>query len=290
MPSLKEYKEKLSSLDNTRKITRTMKMVAASKLYRAMESQRNASDYAKRLLAMISKLAAELDPSAHPLLQPRKDPRKTLMLVMTSDKGLCGSFNHNMIKSVARWLRSPMRQDQDIKLSFCGRRGYMYFRKRAAVHRFYEEAVAHPAPHEAAAIGEELQKEFLDGAFDEIYVAYNHFINPISQTVVIKKILPIESLEIDRDAVGIHPLFILEPSREELLARLLPLTIDFEIYYALLENAAGENGARMTAMDNATANADKMIDTYTLLRNRARQATITTELTEIISGAEALNG
>ena len=126
--------------------------------------------------------------------------------------------------------------------------------------------------------------------FDEVYLAYNHFVNPLSQKPVIEKLLPIGTHEILAPTTGIHPQFLLEPAEEELLALLLPKTVEFEVFFALLENAAGENGARMTAMDNATNNADSMIDLYTLLRNRARQAGITKELIEIVSGAEALKG
>ncbi len=294
MPSLKEYKAKLASLKNTRKMTKTMKMVSASKLYKTMDAQRKASAMAEQLKRMISNLAGSVDPASSPLFQKRPNPRRILVLLITSDKGLCGGFNNNLIKFAARWMAAPDREGQDITLSCCGRRGHLFFRSRKNIHRFYDGVTQKPGYHHAEEIGADLRREFTGGAFDEVYLAYNHFINPISQKPVMEKILPVEPQELET-ASGTLPAtsslqsnYLLEPSREVLLERLLPMTVNFKIYYALLENAAGENGARMTAMDNATTNASKLIDLYTLLRNRARQAAITKELIEIISGAEAL--
>lgn len=290
MPSLKEYKAKLASLNNTRKITKTMKMVAASKLYRTMDAQRKATQYAAKLEELISRLAASVDPRANPLLQARPEPRSALLIVMMSDKGLCGGFNNNLIKHVSRWHQHPAQQAKKVKLSFAGRRGWLFFRNRAVVQKHYENITGRPTPADALRISQEATRGFLNGEFDEIYLAYNHFINPLSQKPLIKKLLPIEAHSISAAEEKIHDLFILEPQEHELLATLLPQVIQFEIFFALLENAAGENGARMTAMDNATNNANKMIRLYTLLRNRARQASITKELIEIVSGAEALKG
>ncbi|HMO51269.1 MAG TPA: ATP synthase F1 subunit gamma [Kiritimatiellia bacterium] len=290
MPSLKEYKAKLASLKNTRKMTKTMKMVSASKLYRTMDAQRKATAMAEQVKKMIQRLAAAIDPSADPLFQVRDPARRILVLLITSDKGLCGGFNNNLIKFVSRWLEDDARAEQDIVLSCCGRRGHLFFRSRREIYRHYEGVTQKPGYHHAEEIGAELRQNFLAGQFDEVYLAYNHFINPISQKPVIEKLLPVAPEE-DADApveTAAAVDYLLEPSREELLRRLLPMTVDFKLYYALLENAAGENGARMTAMDNATTNASKLIDLYTLLRNRARQAAITKELIEIISGAEAL--
>jgi len=291
MPSLKEYKAKLASLKNTRKMTKTMKMVSASKLYRTMDAQRKATAMAEQLKKMISHLAGSVDPTGNPLFRVNPQPRRILVLLITSDKGLCGGFNNNLIKFIHRWMESPEREGREIVLSCCGRRGHLFFRNRRAIHRHYDGVTQKPGFHHAELIGKEMREEFIAGDFDEIYLAYNHFINPISQKPVLEKVLPIEPQEIiaEPGAPTTAPAnYLFEPSREELLARLVPMTVNFKIYYALLENAAGENGARMTAMDNATSNASKMIELYTLLRNRARQAAITKELIEIISGAEAL--
>lgn len=289
MPSLKEYKEKLASLKNTRKMTKTMKMVAASKLYRTMDAQRKATAMVEQARRVIRRMMRSVDESEHPLFHAREEVKRILVLVITSDKGLCGGFNSNLIKAVTRWMNEPERKNLEIVVSCAGRRGHIFFRSRRPIHRNYEGVTNKPGFHHAEEIGAEMRAEFLAGQFDEVYLAYNHFINPISQKPAIDKILPIAAAQIeDGDKTPMELDYILEPSREVLLNRLLPVVVNYRIYYALLENAAGENGARMTAMDNATANAGQLIDLYTLLRNRARQAAITTELTEIISGAEAL--
>lgn len=290
MPSLKEYKAKLTSLGNTRKITKTMKMVAASKLHRTMDAQRKAMAFATRLEQMIGRLAASVDVSSHPLLEKRLHPKRCLVVLFTSDKGMCGGFNNNLIKFVHQWLAGEGRRFQEVDFSFCGRRGWLYFRNRRTVRQHYE-GVTHTVHYaDAIRITRDLIADFRSGRYDEVYLAYNHFVSPLSQKPRMEFLLPVEPHEVKAAATGIHEDYILEPERGELLDRLLPKTIEFLVYYALLENAAGENGARMTAMESATRNADDMIRLYTLLRNRARQASITKELIEIVSGAEALKG
>lgn len=288
MPSLKEYNAKLGSLRNTRKMTKTMKMVSASKLYKAMEIQRNVAAYEERLHAMIQRLCSSLDETTHPLLKPRTEVKNVLILLVTSDKGLCGGFNNNIIKHTAQWIAAPARKNVKISMACCGRRGHLFFKRRLNVIRYYEEATHHPDYHQAEAIGRDLREAFLSGEVDEIHIAFNLFQNAISQRPVIMKLLPFEEVDFNLELAGIYHNYILEPDREHLVDRLLTMAVDYEVYYALIENAAGENGARMTAMDSATTNAEKMISLNTLLRNRARQAAITTELIEIISGAEAL--
>lgn len=288
MPSLKEYKDKLASLKNMRKVTKTMKMVSASKLYKTMDAQRKATALSDQVSKTLSNLSRSVDPKLHPLLAKRDNPNKVLVLLITSDKGLCGGFNNNLIKFASRWFDTPSRRNQEIKVSTCGRRGHIFVRSRRGVYKNYEGVTQKPNFSHAEEISADLRREFLVGNFDEVYLAYNHFINPLSQKPVVEKILPIEPDEIPESKDVIQSNYILEPSPQVLLERMLPVTVTFKIYYALLENAAGENGARMTAMDNATTNASQLIDLYTLLRNRARQASITKELIEIISGAEAL--
>ena len=290
MPSLKEYKNKLASVSNTRKITKTMKMVAASKLYRAMDAQRRAYQFYTKLEELLGRVAASVDHRAHPLLQERPHPKSALVILYMSDKGLCGGFNNNLIKHVTRWLNLPDQQVKKMTMSFVGRRGWQFFRNRIPVGKLYDGVAAHPTPAEAVHIAADAIAGFKSGTYDEVYLAYNHFNNPLAQTPTLKRLLPIEPHVIKTADEGIHENFLLEPPQQELLAGLLPKIVNFEVYFALLENAAGENGARMTAMDSATNNANKMIKSYTLLRNRARQASITKELIEIVSGAEALKG
>lgn len=291
MASIKEYNVKLASLRNTVKMTKTMKMVSASKLRKAQDAQRAARDYADHLNRTIARLAASVDQQAHPLLQRRETPRNVLVLIFTSDKGLCGGFNNNLIKHAGRWIAARPTATP-LKMSFCGRRGYNFFRSRQKVQRHYESLHVKPSFDAAAEVANELIEHFLSGEYDEIYLGYNHFLSPLSQKPVFQKLLPIESPEFAAMAGDVEPYpaenYLYEPGKEQLLQMLIPKTVIFKIFYAMLENSAGEHGARMTAMDNATTNAKQLIDSYTLLRNRARQAAITTELTEIISGAEAL--
>jgi len=288
MPSIKEYNVKLSSLKNTQKMTNTMKMVAASKLRRAQDAQRNGRSYAARLSEMISRLAASVGSADHPLLTAKQPAKNVLLLLYTSDRGLCGSFNNGMIKNMRPWIEEREASGQSLSMSFCGRRGFLHYRTRTEVKKHYEDVTAKPQIADANRITDEVCASFLEGEFDEVYLAYNVFLSPLSQKPVIRKLLPIEPEEVDRKESEYTSDYIFEPETRELLNMLLPKTISFKIYFALLENAAGEHGARMTAMDSATTNAEKMIDRYTLLRNRARQAAITTELTEIVAGAEAL--
>lgn len=288
MTSIREYDVKLGSLKNTRKMTKTMKMVSVGKLQKALVAQRDAHTYADRLNEMIARLATSLDRAAHPLLTPHSEPRRALILLFTSDKGMCGGFNNNLIRYLNQWIKEHRERYDQVDLSFCGRRGHVFFRSRFTVNTLYEGVTLKPSFLDAVRIGKELIQSFTSEAYDEVFIAYNQFINALSQKPVIEKLLPIAPRE-EPPIFDLFPLdYVFEPDREQVLAELLPRTLYFKLYYTLLENAAGEHGARMTAMDNATRNADDMVDRYTLLRNRARQAAITTELIEIISGAETL--
>ena len=288
MLSIKEYKAKLHSLKNTEKMTRTMKLVSASKLRQAHLAQGNARQYANKLTSLIARLAASVESASHPLLTPRSTVKTALVLIFTSDKGLCGGFNNNLNRKTAAWIKEKSGRYERIDVSFCGKRGFMFFKNRFPVKKHYEGSTIHPGFVQAKKIGEELRESFVSKEYDEIFLAYNRFHNPLTQTPVIKKILPIEPAELMDDVPAFSSDYIFEPGMAELLQALISDFFYFKIYYTLLENAAGEHGARMTAMDKASQNADELIDKYVLLRNRARQASITKELIEIVSGAEAL--
>ncbi len=291
MASIKEYTRKVNSLKSTVKITKTMKMVSAGKLRRAQDAQTRAKDYAHQVNNLIFRIAGSVEQGMHPLLTPRSEVKNVLLLVFSSDKGLCGGFNNNLIKFVRRKSTELEAEGKQVSLAFCGRRGYLYFANRAKVFKHYPDVTATPQSRDATEIAEELMNAFTDGEFDEVHMLYNHFASPLSQVPQCDQMLPLPMVTLaDHDAVEAIKSddFIAEPPLGELLPRLIPMLVVFKVFFALLENAAGEHGARMTAMDNATTNASKMIDEYTLLRNRARQAAITTELIEIISGAEAL--
>ena len=288
MASIKEYNKKLKSLKNTRKITKTMKMVAASKLHKAHQAQANAKLYARNLTELISRISAVVLPEQHPLLIKRQAVQNALILVFTSDKGLCGAFNHNCHRHVVAWLKENRQNYKKVDLSFCGKRGYFFFRRMENTKTYYENIVGDPKFESAIQIGNALIQSFLKTEYDEVYLAYNQFFSPISQKTVFEKLLPIDPQAMIHEKIE-HPReYLFEPQGPELLEFLIPHFVYFKIYFSLLENAAGEHGARMSAMDSATKNATDFIDKTTLLRNRARQAAITTELTEIVAGAEAL--
>jgi F-type H+-transporting ATPase subunit gamma len=291
MPSIKEYNQKLLSLRNTEKMTRTMKLVSMSKLYRAQEAQRNARLYAERLTDLIHRLAVSVDSAAHPLLTPHGEVKDILVLLITSDKGLCGSYNNALFKQVSAWIQINQQRYRKVYLSVAGKRGYMFFRNRLSIERHYEGITARPDFIHATQMADDLIRHFLSGQYQEVYLAYNIYHSPLSQTPKYDKILPIDpSVLIQGIGKGqrIPREYLFEPAKAELLKFLIPKYLYFRIYFALLENAAGEHGARMTAMDSAAKNTSEMIRKCVLLRNRARQAAITTELIEIVCGAEAL--
>lgn len=286
MPSIKEYDVKLKSLRNTQKMVRTMKMVSASKLRRAQDAQKNSAAYSQQLTSMIARLAASAPNADHPLMQVRS-VKRVLVLMFTSDRGLCGGFNNNLAKHVNRWIEAKSADGTHVDLSFCGRRGFMYFQRRHSVAKHYEEVTAAPSFGTAEEIGEEICQQFIDGNYDEVHLAFNVFHSPLSQEPTLFKLLPVGH-EMMEGGEAVASDYILEPPSDQMLKMLVPRTVYYKLFHTFLENAAGEHGARMTAMDNATNNASDLIESYTLLRNRARQAAITTELTEIVAGAEAL--
>ncbi len=292
MPSIKDYNTKLTSLKNTSKITKTMKMVSASKLRRAQDAQRKAKDFAREVNRLIHRIAENVEPGMHPLLETRAEVKKVLLVVFSSDKGLCGGFNNNLIRFAERYLEERKGDGIEYQLAFCGRRGYLHFLKRGTVYKRFDLVSADPKARDASHITDRLEKAFLSGEFDRIQLVVNEFVNPLVQKPKLQQLLPLEVGELASDAevepVAANVDLITEPAMVDLLKFLVPRLVTFKIFYSLLENAAGEHGARMTAMDNATTNAAKLIKATTLKRNRARQAAITTELIEIISGAEAL--
>ena len=289
MPTLKEFNVKLTRLRSTRKLTKTMKLVSVNKLRRAQEAERRVGLIAGRLSAVLGKLGASVSAGEHPLVTPRKAVRTVMVLVITSDRGLCGGFNNNLIKAVAGWTREQEAGGRSVLMSFCGRRGYSFFKTRATVERYYEDVMGKPDFSHAHRIGRGLQAAFSGRRIDEVYLAYNATQGTMSQKPLIERIVPLNASDLavsggTRVAAG----WLLEPSPEELLNTLLPRIVSLKVYMALLNSSAGEHSARMKAMEQASSNADALIRRITLERNRARQAAITTELTEIVAGAEAL--
>lgn len=288
MPSLKDLNNKIASLRNTQKMTKTMKLVSASKMRRAINAQSNARVYGDEMRALLGNVAGRVGASStHPLLTPRFPVKRVHAVVVMSDRGLCGGFNNNLARFTTRWIEEQRRTVESVGLSFCGRRGYAFFRNRCDVVKHYEGTTERPAYATAAAIADELMAQYSAGIYDAIYVIYNRFKSALSQISTVMPLLPI-SANAAGASVASKGDMIFEPAEADLMGLLLPQAIRFGVFSALLENAAGEHAARMTAMESASKNASEMIERYTLERNRARQAAITKELIEIVTGAESL--
>jgi F-type H+-transporting ATPase subunit gamma len=289
MANLKAIRKRIVSVKNTQKITRAMKMVAAARLRRAQQNITELRPYAQKTLEVLSSVALRAgDESVHPLLA-RRDPKKVLLVSLTSDRGLAGAFNGNINKAAyARW-KALEAQGVDVHFAVVGRKGRDFLRRRGAKIEFEFTGVFEDLTvSKAGEIGRAIVAEYKVDGFDAVYLIYNEFKSAISQNVVVEPLMPITPIDPPEQTAAID--FIYEPSKDALLDRLLPMYVEIEIFRALLESVASEHGARMTAMDNATKNAAEMIGKLTLTYNRARQAAITTELMEIIGGAEALKG
>ena len=285
MPSLKALRKRIGTVRSTQQITKAMKMVAAAKLRRAQEAAERARPYTSKLAEMLGAVAAGVGPEAPPLLA-RRPERRIDLLVLSSDRGLCGGYNANLFRFAEEFTRT--REEIETSLVVVGRKALDYYRRRSrriVVNRV--GVLGTPVPALAADLAAELTRRFTEDETDAVYLVYTRFRSVISQAPTIVPLLPVAS-PADEDAAAVE--YIFEPERPELLARLLPRYVEAQITQALLEAIASEHGARMTAMDNATRNAGDMIAKLTLSMNRARQATITKELMEIVSGAEALKG
>ena len=289
MANLRAIRKRVSSVKSTQQITRAMKMVSAAKLRRAQDGINAARPYARRMREVVQAVAARAGEDAHPLLASREGKRLAL-LVVTSDRGLAGSFNAGLTRAVYRFINEHRGEYEEITLFVVGRKGRDFFRRREIpIRKEYLGVLGSLSRHHAETIANDLVGGFLAGEFDEVQIAFNEFRSAISQVVRFEKMFPI-ALESSGKDGGDEVDYLYEPSRKEILAMLLPKYVQTMLFRILLESVAGEHGARMTAMDSATNNSVDMIARLTLQMNRARQATITTELTEIVSGAEALKG
>ncbi len=290
MPSLKSIRNRIRSVKSTQQITRAMKMISAARLRRAQEAVLSARPYAKKMDQVLQNVAARVDLSAHPLLVPR-EKKKIELVVLTSDRGLCGGFNANIIRRTQRFLLENADQYEAITLRTLGRKGNEFFRRRETKIRKDHAGFLTKLKFAAAAeLARELTDLYLSGEVDSVYFLYNEFISAVSQKVSLVELLPISPPPPAEgkkgDALAVEYLY--EPARDTLLADLMPRYVATKVWRALLESVASEHGARMSAMDNATNNAKEMIGKLTLQYNRTRQAAITKELMEIVSGAEAL--
>ena len=291
MPSLKDLKTRINSVKSTQKITSAMKMVAAAKLRRAQDSAEKGRPYADRMQQIVNSLASKADPiSAPQLLVGNGKDNTHLLVVVSADRGLCGGFNGAITRQTRTEVARLRGEGKTVKLLMVGRKSADALRRELGVSYMDSlEGIQGTAVEyaDAASIGETVRNGFEAGEFDVCTVIFNKFKSAISQEVTLKRLIPAEVGEDTQDDdAGVS--YEYEPDEEELLAAVLPRNISTQVYSALLESSAAELAARMTAMDNATRNAGDLIERLTLVYNRTRQATITKELIEIISGAEAV--
>ncbi len=303
MASLRDIRKRIRSVKNTRQITKAMKMVSAAKLRKAQEAIIAARPYAQMLDQIISDLAARSadEEMAHPLLTARPIKRAEVVL-LTSDRGLAGGFNSNVIRRANRFLYEHSHLE-GVQFSTVGRKGHDFFRQRGqTIRKDFGGLYGRLNYLTAKSVAEELTASFLHGQVDAVYIIYNEFLSAISQKIVVSQMLPLQTFgpaapvaaaagttpgAVPATGMGLVD-FKYEPSRQEVLDKLVPQAVSIKLYRALLESVASEHGARMSAMENATSNATDMIGKLSLHYNRTRQAVITKELMEIVSGAEAL--
>jgi F-type H+-transporting ATPase subunit gamma len=295
MASLKDLRKKIGSVKQTRKITSAMKLVAASKLKRAQEVAEASRPYAEKMTAMLANLGAAVasQPGASPLLAGTGKDDVHLIVVATADRGLCGAFNSSIVRAAKRRIEDLKVQGKQVKLICVGRKGRDQLRREyGALIIEYIEGVAGKRRMEfadAQMIARKLLDLYAEGGFDVATIVFNRFVSVIRQEVTFQRLIPVDTPpQAERSADAVAAVYEFEPEEDVILGELLPRNLAVQIYRALVENAASEQGARMAAMDNATRNAGEMIRKLTLNYNRTRQAQITKELIEIISGAEAV--
>ena len=287
MATLKAIRKRVSSVQNIQQITKAMKMVSAARLRRAQEAALAARPYAEKLEAILQNLAAQSGEGSHPFLTPRPETATTLVLI-TSDRGLCGGFNSSLVRAAEAFLKDHT--DRNVRLVLIGRRGYDHFKRRdVPIDEEHVNLFGRLSADLAHDIGRRAGDRFRAGETDSLYVLYARFRSALVQVPTIDKILPIAPAEPQAETTTPTLDYLYEPTPAELVANLLERYVDMLLYRAMLESVASEHGARMTAMDNATNNAVEMIDRLTLDMNRARQAGITRELLEIVATSESLS-
>jgi F-type H+-transporting ATPase subunit gamma len=289
MPSLIDIRRRIRAVKSTQQITKAMKMVAASKLRRSQERIFNARPYARQMRRVLSGLAARVDPSAHPLLDQRNleaPGSKAMVVIVSADKGLCGSFNTNIIKAASTLIVASSRP---VMLGLVGRKGRDFFRRRGFEIAFEQVGLFQTLKYaDAQEIGRAAVEAFTSRRVDSVQLVYNEFKSVIQQRVVVERLLPIER-EAVVDAADQNQIdYLYEPAPQQIFDQLLPRYIETQVYRALLESNAAFFAAQMTAMDTATKNATEMIGQLTLYMNKVRQAAITREIIEVVSGAGAL--
>lgn len=286
MATLRDIKKRIGSVKNTQKITRAMKMVAAAKLRRAQMAVIGSRPYSEKLKEVVMDIVQKSTKGRHALFIPHEEVKKVKVIIFSSNRGLCGGFNSNLLRRCETFIKDHKGNDVEVQTLVVGKKGKDFLKARSLnIDSFNSEWADELGFDEAVQVTTQAIEQYQAGEFDELYLGYNNFKSAISQEPVIEKLIPL-SLENEKPAYGID--YIFEPTKEVLLETLLPKYIAMQVYKAHLESLASELGARMTAMDNATSNASDMIGALSLQYNRARQAAITTELMDIVNGAEAI--
>ncbi len=288
MASLRQIRSKIKSVKGTRRIMSAMKLISAVKLRRAQELLMSYRPYSEAFLEITKSLARKCDREAHPLLRRPEEPRNLHLVFLTSDRGLCGSFNSNLIRKLETYIVTEGKKYEHIKFTFLGRRGLDHFSKgQFPIAASFTGVTERNYAEIAESVASEIVTEYVKGKTDEIILVYNYFRSALTQVMTYEKILPIESdEEVAEDTVEIDYLY--EPSKKAILKEVLSTYVKVRVERAIKESLTSEHASRMTAMENATSNADDVIKKLTLLANKTRQAMITTELMDIVNGTEAL--
>jgi F-type H+-transporting ATPase subunit gamma len=283
MPALIDIRRRIRSVKNTQQITKAMKMVSAAKLRRAQEAMFAARPYARKMLEVLNSLATRAHPDAHPLLRERPVER-VLVVVVTADKGLAGGFNSNIIRAAVRFLKSDELTGKRVDLEIIGRKGRDFFRRRSWTIRAEEVGLFQSLQFaRAQQVAHRLIRRYVEAEVDQIWLAYNEFKTVVQQKVIVERLLPIQRLTLEPTEPAQD--YIYEPDAKGIFDHILPKHVEMQVWHALLESSAAEHGARMAAMDAATNNAGEMIERLTLYMNKVRQAAITKEIIEVVSGA-----
>lgn len=289
MATLRDIKRRIKAVQSTSKITKAMKMVAAAKFRKAQQRMFEMRPYAERMNGILSSLAGSAEGETHPLLAAR--PRKNIeVVVMTSDRGLCGAFNTNIMKAAARHVEELKKEGFEVSISIVGRKARDYYKRRAVPMRNQWTGISGKISYaNAQEIASDIIENYTNETIDEAVLIFNEFKSAIAQQVVITRLLPMAPILTTEETIPVFN-FIYEPSKQEIFSRLVPKNVEIQIFRALLESQASEEAARMAAMENATKAANDMIDSLSLQYNKARQASITKELMDIVGGVEAMKG
>ncbi|HTR45528.1 MAG TPA: ATP synthase F1 subunit gamma [Thermodesulfovibrionales bacterium] len=290
MPTLRDIKTRIKAVDSTRQITKAMKMVASAKLRKHQTRMLELRPYAERMSAGLKNIARSTETGLHPLLAVR--PRTTVeVLVITSDRGLCGAFNTNIVKAATKHIASLRNEGFTVVISSIGKKAADYLRRRNIPTRNSWTGLSGRVTYSSAQeVAKDIIENYVSEAVDEVVIIYNEFKTVMTQHVSVVRLLPLVSVEGEKGETGPETDIIFEPSPEEIFNSLLPKNVEIQVFRALLESQASEEAARMTTMENATKNANEVIDRLTLQYNKARQASITKELMDIVGGVEALKG